>query len=257
MAKESPADKVKREMEEKRAQEEAARATAAQNAEANKGKPERNTPQQEARSTPNDPSIPGNDVDDAAKIETAKRQAEQNEKFNQQKLAGEQAANTARDGLANEIDESGEVSLVDTKGALTDEEVQSITAGFQDDDGGDGKPLQPPSQDPDIAKEREARFARAQAFERERAARIVAARHGTVVPPTMDMVSGGEEQSLVALIDEDYVAVKMPRETYDRLLAFAAALPLTTPREHSLCGYAVYKITVGMVKDAAGLPRKG
>lgn len=155
--------------------------------------------------------------------------------------------------------DTGETSVVDTKGALSDEEVQGITAGFADDPKDSSAPSSssPPVEDPERLAARQSAFERAERFERERAARIAAARSGQPFGNTTALIAPDdpEEDPNVRLIDEEFVAVRMPKDTYDKLLAFAAALPTSTPREHALCGYAVYKITVGMVKDAAGLPR--
>jgi len=116
----------------------------------------------------------------------------------------------------------------------------------------------PVDEDPAIAEERRARFARAEEFERQRQLRSETLRSN--LGRQSEDIRAGRGRSLSNFDaegpmtgDGDRVSVSMSRETYDVIYKLATSLPLSTPPEHVMCGYGGIKINVGMIRDMAGV----
>jgi hypothetical protein len=95
----------------------------------------------------------------------------------------------------------------------------------------------PPEEDPAIAAERAARFARAEAFEKEREAK----RAGNANPaPAATSTDAPTASGNVGM---------------DKLHKIAQALPSSTPNEHVMFGLAGIKVTAGDIREVCGMRR--
>lgn len=100
-------------------------------------------------------------------------------------------------------------------------------------------------EDPAIVEERRRRFERAEQFERE---------HRRPRADIMPKQPTSEDDERVNVTGSgDRRTVSMSVETFEKIYKLATSIPLSTPPEHIMTGYGGVKLTVGMIRDMAGV----
>lgn len=124
---------------------------------------------------------------------------------------------------------------------LTEEEQAAVDNADSNDS--------PPSEDPEVVAQREEKFRRAQEFEARKRARNSETAPIAAAESDQDDPDFGPN---VQRIDDDFVAIRVPRAAFNAIHALASAIPSTTPREHVMCGHGSNKLKVGAIRDLAG-----
>lgn len=174
--------------------------------------------------------------------EQAEIEAAQAEQPTQDSLTDEEAAALAE---ADAEDELAQNTIREVQGSNADTARASRLHDLQlpDTDAQE-------TEDPAIVAERRARFARAEAFERQQEQRRAAVQRAAErqIPDerAAEAIFGTEE-------NDGKVIKRVDAEAFDFIYRMAVAMPMTTPNEHVLCGYGPFRLTVGHIRKLANV----